>query len=363
MLHLVDEINGRDSFMSKNLSLHHAKKAKKDEFYTQLTDIEKELNYYEKHFKDKIIYCNCDDPYESNFFKFFAANFKYLGLKKLIATSYINSPITGTQLSLFEIAGLKNKDKKEPYKVEINTVEDFNNDTAINILDVEWLLKNDKNVATPLKADGDFRSEECIKILQEADIIVTNPPFSLFREYISQLIEYNKKFLIIGNVNAISYKEIFNLIKENKTWLGASGFVRWFIVNYDEKFKKVFKQNNRGETIINAGVCSWYTNLYHEKRNEELILYKKYSPKEYPKYDNYDAINVNKTMDIPIDYDGVMGVPISFLDKYCPDQFEIIGKMTTTGTDEFNYGYPYINRKKIYARILIKKVKDYENRT
>ncbi|MGI6347951.1 MAG: adenine-specific methyltransferase EcoRI family protein [Patescibacteria group bacterium] len=294
---------------SQNTNLHRARDRKNDEFYTQLSDIEKELKYYKDHFRGKIIYCNADDPFESNFFKYFASNFNNLGLKKLITTSYAGSPVVGEQLPLFEVAGLKKAKIKEPMKIEINEVKDLNKDGATSIIDVELLLRNNKNITTPLKGDGDFRSEECIKLLKEADIIVTNPPFSLFREYVAQLMEYKKKFLIIGNKNAITYKEFFPLLKDNKVWIGYNNV-------------KEFKQPNG--VLKKFGNVGWYTNLDIKKRHEELILYKKYNSKEYPKYDNYDAINVDKVNNIPSDYDGVMGVPITFMDKYNPNQFEIV---------------------------------------
>jgi len=312
---------------SSNKNLRQANKAKKDEFYTQLSDIEKELKYYKKQFKNKVVYCNADDPFESNFFKYFASNFNELGLKKLIATSYAGSPVVGGQLPLFEVEGLKAANKKEPHKIEINEVKDLDKDGAVNMSDVEWLLKHDKNVAIPLKDDGDFRSEESIKILKEADIVVTNPPFSLFREYVEQLMKYKKKFLIIGNQNAITYREIFKLIKENKLWLGISmnGSNRWFeIPNYYEKYHKI--ENGKKYAFV-AGVV-WFTNLDHGKRHEDLILYKKYrgNEDEYPRYDNYNAIEVPRVANIPVDYEGFIGVPITFLHKFNPDQFEIIGQ-------------------------------------
>src|SRR3989338_3887146 len=278
---------------SLNSNLHKSNKAKKDEFYTQLVDIEKELKHYKEHFRGKVVYCNCDDPFESNFFKYFAANFNSLKLKKLIATSYSGSPIIGGQLSLLEIKGSKGK---QPIKIEISEVPDANKDGAIDLTDVKSLLKHNANIATPLRGNGDFRSEECIKLLKEADIVVTNPPFSLFREYLAQLMEYNKKFLILGDQNAITYKEVFGHIKENKLWLGYdNGGTKWFQVpmNYDiptESRKKIVN----GVKYFSMGRILWFTNLDTTKRHEELILYKKYSPKEYPKYDDYDAINVNK---------------------------------------------------------------------
>lgn len=291
--------------MKKNENLHKAAKEKNDEFYTQLSDIEKELKHYKEHFKDKVVFCNCDDPEWSNFWKYFSINFKHLGLKKLIATHY-------------------KKDQKS-YKLEmIDQGKDF--------------LKID------LEGDGDFRSNECIELLKEADIVVTNPPFSLFREYIQQLNKHDKQFLVIGNNNSISYNEIFKLIKENKLWLGISPRSMDFVL--PNGIKK------------NVNAC-WYTNLIHKKRNEKIVLFKTYKNNEtsFPKYDNYEAIEIGETKNIPIDYEGVMGVPITFMDKYNPEQFEIIGKMSTTSIDEYNFGYPYINGKKKFARILIKNKK------
>jgi hypothetical protein len=349
-----------------NRNLRQARKAKKDEFYTQLADIEKELKHYKDQFRGKIVYCNCDDPYESNFFKYFASNFNALGLKKLITTSYSGSPIAGQQLPLFEIEGLKEIKPKdaEAHRIEINEVPDFNKDGAIDLKDIEQLLKHTANVCAPLKGNGDFRSEECIELLKQADIVCTNPPFSLFREYVAQLVEYDKKFLIIGSINAITYKEIFPLIKENKIWLGAS------IHNGDREFRVPddyplsaagYRVDKEGNKYIRVKGVRWFTNLDYKERHEELTLYKKYTPEEYPKYDNYDAIEVSKTSDIPMDYDGVMGVPISFLDKYNPDQFEIVSwsRHNDQGMDG---GYwkggksdATINGKEVYRRILIKK--------
>jgi len=294
---------------SLNSNLHRAAKVKNDEFYTRRADIEKELKHYKDQFRGKVVYCNCDDPFESDFFKYFAANFKALGLKKLITTSYVKSPIVGKQLPLFEMRGLK-PDGKEPIKIEVSEVKDLDSDGAIGLEDVKRLLKDDANAVISLKDNGDFRSEECVALLEQADIVVTNPPFSLFREYVAQLIEHGKKFLIIGNDNAISYKEFFEFIKENKVWAGYGKV-------------KEFKQPDG--TIKKFGNVGWYTNLNTTKRHEKLTLYKKYSPKEYQKYDNYNAIEVSKVSDIPMDYKGVMGVPVTFLDKYNPNQFEILG--------------------------------------
>lgn len=308
---------------SKKKSLDGAKRDKKDEFYTQLEDIEKELAHYTQHFKGKTVFCNCDDPFESDFFKYFALNFNRLGLKKLIATCYSGSPITGTQFSLFDDTEAA---RRTPYKAIVTTVHDATGDGGINMLDVAELFRNGENKLEKLTENGDFRSDECIELLKDADIVVTNPPFSLFREFLSQLIRHNKKFLIIGNSNAITYKEVFPLLKENKMWLGVTRHgtgSMWFRVTDDFPVKT-------GQKIINGiryqtiGNSAWFTNLEHKLRHEEMPLYKRYSSDEYPTYDNYDAIEVSQTSEIPCDYPGIMGVPITFLSKYNPAQFEII---------------------------------------
>ena len=311
-------------------SLMKAQKEKNDEFYTSLEDIEKELKYYREQFKDKIVFCNCDDPYESNFFKYFALNFNFLSLKKLICTCYAGSPIQAEQLSLLDVSGIKVKkeDSKLPYKIEITEVDDENGDGAIDLSDVETLLKNNNNTLSLLKGDGDFRSQECIDILKEADIVVTNPPFSLFREYVAQLEKYNKKYLIIGNINSTAYKDFFKLIKENKVWMGASihsGDREFRVPSYYPLNASGTRIDEMGNKFIRVKGVRWWTNLDYKERHEKLILYRKYNPEDFPTYDNYDAINVDKTSEIPIDFDGVMGVPITFLDKYNPEQFEIIG--------------------------------------
>ena len=304
---------------SKNENLHKAKDAKKDEFYTQLSDIEKEVRHYKEHFRGKVVYCNCDDPRISNFFHYFSHYFETLGLKKLITTCYKN----------------QERDFFSQHNSERAIYLEYNGD------------KNGNRIPDPdeiginhLRGDGDFRSPEAIELLKQADIVVTNPPFSLFREYVAQLIEYQKKFLIIGNDNCRTYKEIFKLIKENKMWCGY---------NHVKEFIKSDK------TTQQFGNVSWYTNLENEKRNEEIILSKKYSPEKYPKYDNYDAIEVSKISDIPFDYKGVMGVPITFIDKFNPEQFEILG-IDRYIENNPNYGKRFsINGKEIYARILIKR--------
>ena len=305
---------------SSNKDLRKANSAKKDEFYTQLVDIENEMKYYKKAFRDKVVYCNCDDPYESNFFKYFASNFNALGLKKLITTSYSGSPIVGGQLPLFEVAGSKGK---QPFKIEITEVPDIDKDGAINLDDVKYLLKHDKNTATPLRGSGDFRSDECIELLKQSDIVITNPPFSLFREYVAQLVRHKKKFLIMGNQNAITYKEIFKLIKENKMWLGQSLNGKNILFQIPDNYESYYKIIDGKKYAFPKSVV-WFTNLDVPKRSEELVLYKKYTKKEYSNFDNYNAINVDRTEQIPMDYTGVMGVPITFLHKYNPRQFEII---------------------------------------
>lgn len=320
--------------MSKK-DLANAKISKQDEFYTLLTDIEKELVHYRDQFRDKVVFCNCDDPYESNFFKYFALNFNALGLKKLIATCYDGSPIAQQELPLF--ADEENEPKKKAYKVEISEVPDLDGNGATDLTDVQLLLKSSSyNAISELKGNGDFRSPECIELLKQADIVVTNPPFSLFREYVAQLIKYQKKFLIIGNQNAISYKECFQLIRDNKMWLGASvhsGDREFMIPPTYEVRSKSLRIDEKGNRYIRVVGIRWFTNMDYPQRHEDLILIKHYTPEEYPHYDNYDAINVNTTNDIPCDYTGIMGVPITFLDKYSPEQFEII----TLGVGEDNF--------------------------
>ena len=318
-------------FFMANKNLSAAKAAKKDEFYTQYEDIERELQHYWPHFRGKTVLCNCDDPYESNFFKYFASRFNQLGLKKLICTCYNGSSIQGTQLSLFPEMNPE-EPKRIAHKLVITEVKDMNGDGAVDMTDVEILIRNDKNVLTQLQT-GDFRSQECIDLLREADIVVTNPPFSLFREYVAQLVEYDKKFLIIGNKNAITYKEVFPLIKDNKLWIGVTPMSTDLLFEFpSQSVEDVLQNGKRGSTyrivdgrILGRSPSIWFTNLDHNKRHQLLDLVCRYSPEEYPHYDNYDAIEVNKTTDIPYDYSGVMGVPITFLDKYNPDQFEILG--------------------------------------
>jgi len=317
-----------------NKALGEAKKQKKDEFYTQLSDINAELRHYSAHFAGKVVFCNCDDPYESNFFKYFAANFNALKLKRLIATCYAGSPVAGQQLDLFEdVAEPDVSRRRIPHKIVINEVTDVNGDGRIDLADVEWLIKNGKNVLTRLEGDGDFRSAECVELLKQSDVVVTNPPFSLFREYVAQLVQYGKKFLIIGNLNALHYKEIFPLFRENKMWLGVS------IHSGDRKFNvpenypldaAACGVDDNGQRFIRVKGVRWFTNLDYKQRHEEFVYIRRYNPTDYPKYANYDAIEVSKTADIPEDWDGLMGVPDTFLDKYNPDQFEIVGNAGDT---------------------------------
>ena len=321
---------------AKNSNLIRASKTKEDEFYTQLSDIENDLKHYKHHFKDKVVYCNCDDPRVSNFFHYFSYNFEHLGLKKLIATCYQSQ-----KTDLFS-----ENDSDEAVYLEYTGDKDGNGIPSDNEITVK-----------ALKGDGDFRSDECIELLKQADIVVTNPPFSLFREYVAQLIEYDKKFLIIGSQNAITYKDIFSLIRDNKVWLGnKSGDMKFKIPDHYEPRKTRYWEDETGQKWRSMGNICWFTNLDHARRHEELILYKNYNPEEYPHYDNYDAINVGKVAEIPIDWDGSMGVPITFLNKHNPKQFKLLG-IDRYIEDNPNYGRRFsINDKQIYARIIIKKI-------
>ncbi len=321
--------------MAGNKNLHEANKAKKDEFYTQLVDIENELKHYKEHFKGKTVLCNCDDPRVSNFFHYFSYNFEKLGLKRLITTCYKSQ-----NRDLFST----NDSEKAIW------LEYFGDRNGNLVPDPEEIGINYFN------GDGDFRSQECIELLKQADIVVTNPPFSLFREYVAQLMKYEKKFVIIGNQNAITYKEIFSLIKADKLWLGSTlSFAKFRVPDYYEPKATRFWIDETGQKWRSMGNICWFTNLDIAKRHEEIILYKTYNQEDYPKYDNYDAINVNKVADIPMDYDGIIGVPITFLDKYNPNQFEIIG-LDRYVEDNPQYGHRFtINGKETYARILIRR--------
>ncbi len=330
--------------IATNKNLQKAKKAKNDEFYTILSDIERELKHYKSHFRGKVVFCNCDDPRISNFFHYFSYNFEQLGLKKLITTCYRNN-----DANLFS----EHKSDKAVY-LEYNGDKSGNSIPDINEIGIK-----------PLKGNGDFRSQECIDLLKEADIVVTNPPFSLFREHISQLAEYDKKFLVIGTWNAITYKDVFKLIKENKLWLGINSnrnFSGFIVPNHYLLHGTEARVDENGNRIVSTNNTCWFTNLDTPKRHEELILYKTYNDVEYPKYDNYEAINVNKTKDIPMDYAGAMGVPITFMDKYNPEQFEILGCSYSYGEPKGYHiagkGYnPSVNGKEIYKRLFIRNLK------
>ena len=325
--------------MAKNNNLHNAKRAKNDEFYTTRTSVERELCNYRDHFKGKVVYCNCDDPIESEFYHYFSYKFEDLGLKKLISTGY----------------------KEDGHGVAYIYEGDKNGNRIPNIEEIERY---------PLKGSGDFRSEECIEFLKEADIVVTNPPFSLFREYVAQLVEYGKEFLIVGNSNAITYKEIFPLIKENKLWLGINP-VKEFITPLTEIENEKTQYIKEGKVYQKFGNICWFTNLEHDYRNRPLDLTQRYDPRYYPKFDNYSAINIDKVMDIPVDYDGVMGVPITFLYKYCPKQFRIVGLCNDKRNDNpcfikcdkyylddrhKEFRGCVVNSKATYARIFIQKI-------
>ena len=344
-----------------NTALHKAIRAKQDEFYTQITDIEKELSHYRDHFKDKVVFCNCDDPFESNFFKYFAMNFNTLGLKKLICTCYAASPVAFKNLDdWFGDSPQREKADdlraKRPYKMVIEAVDDFNGDGAVDLADVQYLLKNDANSLMILKGDGSFDSPESIECLKEADIVVTNPPFSMFRQYVALLMEYDKKFLIIGNQNALTYKEIFPLIKDNKIWLGYhNGDMSFMVPDYYEERATRFWIDDNGQKWRSLGTIAWYTNLDIKKRHEPILLYAKYDAGKYPRYDNYDAIEVSKVSEIPEDYLGVMGVPITFLDKHDPEQFEIIGLFNHGKDGPWDFCTPIVNGVAKFKRIAIRR--------
>ena len=316
----------------KNAVLTSAKTAKKDEFYTQLPDIEQELKHYKKHFKDKVVYLNCDDPRVSNFFHYFSYNFEALGLKKLIATCYKS-----------QARDLFSKHDCE-HAIWLEYTGDRNGNSVPDANEIG---------VRKLDGDGDFRSKESIELLKQADIVVTNPPFSLFREYLAQIFEYDKKFIIVGHQNAITYKEVFPLIRDNKMWLGF-GFKR-NMAHFHSIYEDTATDLDHKDGMIRVSGVQWFTNLDISKRHERLILYKKYDPKDYPKFDNFDAIEVSETADIPADYDGLMAVPITFLNKYNPSQFEIVGNLGYYAPDGYSLaGAIYVNGKKIYKRLLIK---------
>lgn len=356
-----------------NSQLSAAKKAKNDEFYTRMTDIEHELVHYRDHFKGKVVLCNCDDPFESNFFKYFALNFNRLGLKKLIATCYSGSPIAGGeyQPSLFDDDVDENTGRhRRAYKAVVNVFRDTTGDGGLDMDDIRNLLDSGENELTELHGDGiygagDFRSKECLELLDEADIVVTNPPFSLFREYVATLMDYDKKFVIVGNQNAITYKEAFPLLRDDRLWLGYNKVKEFVVPSADHPERGNIVTDGKGGLIAKFGNICWYTNLDIKKRHEDLLLYRRYKddPSRYPHYDNYDAIEVSKVKGIPEDYYGVMGVPITFMDKYNPEQFEIIGCSESEGrgfsnglwNPESGIAQPTIGGRKVYKRLFIRR--------
>lgn len=329
----LTEAKAEKKSKASNRLLTNAKVAKKDEFYTQLPDIERELRHYRQHFKGQVVYLNCDDPRVSNFFHYFTYNFEALGLKKVIATCYKSQAA-----DLFS-----QNDSEQAIWLEYTGDRDGNGVPDLNEIGIKTL-----------KGDGDFRSGESIELLRQSDIVVTNPPFSLFREYIAQLVEHEKKFIVIGHQNAITYKEIFPLIKDNKLWLG-NGF-KGNAAHFASVYKDIAAAADHREGMIRVSGVQWFTNLDISKRHEDLVLYKTYSAKEYPKLDNFDAIEVSKTVDIPVDYNGLMAVPITFLNKYNPDQFEIVGNLGSYAPDGYSLsGAIYLNGQKVYKRLLIKR--------
>ena len=326
--------------MGDTKALHAAKAAKRDEFYTQRVDIENELRHYKVHFRDKVVLCNCDDPRESEFFKYFVENFEKLGLKRLVATCYKSQDV-----DLFS-QGDSERAICQVYEGDRNG---------------NMVMDDDEVGVRELEGDGDFRSEECVEILKEADIVVTNPPFSLFREYVAQLVKYGKKFLILGNKNALTYAEIFPLIKENRLWIGVTPMSREIYFNVPKDYIDEALAKGKDRTIVKRdgrfvarSPSIWFTNLDHRKRHEKLPLYKRYTTEEFPRYDNYDAIEVAKSGDIPYDYDGVMGVPITFMDKYNPEQFEIVGVANHGKDSVYDLFAPRLGGRQVFKRILIR---------
>lgn len=345
-----------------NTNLHNSRRDKFVEFYTKLEDIENELYHYTEYFEGKTVFCNCDDPYESNFFYYFATRFNDLKLKKLICTCYDGSPMAYTQMSFFDdMEKTTERKNRRAYKVVITELKDLDGNGAANIYDINLLLRQ-KGVVERLKGNGDFRSEECVELLKEADIVVTNPPFSLFREYMAQLIEYDKKFLIIGKIDAIAYRDIFPLIKNDIVWCGYNIGHFWYKVpDYYEEKSTDFKIDEHGQKWRRVGNICWYTNLDVKKRHEKFIFSKRYHETDYPKYDNYDAINVDLVDDIPDGYWGIMGVPTSFVGRYNPEQFELLG-FTNTGEENegirregATHGRAVLKGVEKFTRILIRR--------
>ena len=339
---------------NKNTNLQLAKNAKYDEFYTTYETIEKEMSHYKKHFKNKIVFCNCDDPFESNFCKFFLRNFNVLKLKRLICTSFSASKVIGTQVTLWD----NESDmvaQGNGYILDVTNI--CNGEEELSDEYVTHFLLQSKSIQK-LQGNGDFRSEECLRYLRECDIVVTNPPFSLFKELVAEIIKYKKNFLIIGNQNALTYKEIFPLIQKNEVWTGYQfGEMKFRVPDSSEPRSTRYWVDETGQKWRSLGNAMWLTNLDNDRRHERLPMTKKYTPEEYPKYDNYDAINVKRITDIPYDYTGVMGVPITIINRYNSEQFEIVGEANHGSDNEYDLFMPKINGKLIFKRILIKNKK------
>ncbi len=369
--------------IKEHKSLENAKKGRREAFYMQLKYIERECRHYRKCFEGKVVFCNCDDPYESSFFKYFAINFNAFGLKKLITTSYKSSPIAGKELPLADIG----VEEGHAYSIEISEVKDWNGDDAVDLEDVRWLLMHDENAVTQLDGDGDFRSPECVKLLKQADIVVAAPPYKMLKEYVDLLRQYGKQFLIAGNQNAVTYKGVFPWIMNHEMWMGYNSGHTVFYVPQTYTIPGFYDMDNHRRLQSN-GYCidsngflwrelnstCWYTNIETGRRYEEMILYRHYHPEQYPRYDNFDAIDVSLVADIPKDYYGVMGVPLTFLTKYCPEQFEILGitdRYNQSGLRTKRYdasygkGYSHLNAnaqlktedgyKSMFVRILIRR--------
>jgi len=352
---------------SKSDSLRNARAAKQDEFYTQFSVISDELRHYRTHLRDKTVLCNCNDPQESNFFKYFSLNFKELGIKKLIAITYLKSPLGGTHGSLFDGAESTHTDE-ESYAVEVSEIPEQANHEASDVTNAAYLLRHPANKVHALKGDcqycaGDFRSQECVEFLKESDVVITNPPFSLFREYVAQLVAYDKLFLIIGNINVVTYKEVFNLIKEDRVRLGRSihsGSREFRVPDHYPLEASGTRLDESGNRYVRVKGVRWFTNMNNAHRNEKLILHKRYRTADYPRYDNFDAIEVGRVADIPADYHSPMGVPITFLDKYNPEQFEILGIDRYTEGNVNPGKRMTVGGKMKYARILIKRKNPYD---
>lgn len=347
---------------NKNANLQNAKKAKDDEFYTRYEDIENEVMQYKKHFNNKIVLCNCDDPFESNFCKFFLKNFNILHLKRLICTTYYSSKIATKELEIFK--DVKKNSKKHGYVLDVTKFSEINGSIPDEII-YDFLEKS--NCIKKLNGDGDFQSDECVEYIKLSDIIVTNPPFSLFREFVSIITKFNKKFLIIGNQNALTYKEIFPLIKNDKVWTGFQfGEMKFRVPKSSKPRTTRYWVDETGQKWRSLGNAMWLTNLDNERRHRQINLTKKYSSKEYPKYDNYDAINVKTINDIPYDFYGIMGVPITIINRYNSEQFEIVGEANHGSDSEYDLFKPILNGKELYKKILIRrrikdvKIKDFK---